>query len=146
VGQVAEHHAPLPASLDDAEQEARVARQAVELGDQQRRTLGAAGSEGGGQLRPVRPLAALDLLERGGDLPTGRGDVAGHRLALRLETEAGAALAFGADPAVGDEAHRPDRDGGEALDGIPKIGGHVGVVLPPARPVCRGSKRAFGSA
>jgi hypothetical protein len=96
-GQVAEHHAPVPAALDDTEQEARVARQTVELGDQQRRALGAAGGECRGELRPVGSLAALDFLEHGGDRAASGGDVARHRLALRFEAQAGASLPFGAE-------------------------------------------------
>ena len=100
-------------------------RQPVELGDQQRGALRPAGGKGRGELRPVGPRAALDLLELGGDRAAGRGDVAGHRLALRLKPETGAPLAFGADPEVGDVAHRADRAGSEGLDRIPRVGWYV---------------------
>ena len=72
----------LDAGLLEAEQEVGVARQAVELGDQQHGAAEAALGEGEGELRAVPPPAALHLLEGGGDQTARASGVAGDGRAL----------------------------------------------------------------
>ena len=94
----------LDAGLLEAEQEVRVARQAVELGDQQHGAAEAALGHSERELRAVAAPAALHLLEGGGDGAARSGGVAGDGRALGVEAEAGAALPVGGDAVVGDEA------------------------------------------
>ena len=81
-----------------------VARQPVELGDDQRCMAQPAGGERRGDLRPVVLLAAFDLLKLGDDDAAGAGDMAGNRLALRLQAQPRGALLRGRHPVVGNKA------------------------------------------
>jgi predicted RNA-binding Zn-ribbon protein involved in translation (DUF1610 family) len=102
-GKVAEHDTGLAAALHHGQQEARVARQPVQLGDDQHGPAGAAGGERGGKLRPIGTLAALHLLKLRHHLAAGLGDVSGNGLALRLKAKARSALAIGRDPEIADK-------------------------------------------
>ena len=102
-GQVAEYDAGLAAALHHGQQEASVARQAVQLGDDQHSPAGTAGSQRGGQLRPIGALAALHLAELRHHLAPSLSDVGGDRLALRLKAKAGSVLAIGRDPEIADK-------------------------------------------
>ena len=79
-------------------------REAVELGDHQFRAAEPAGLDGVGQDRSllVRLLAGFDLDELASELPAAAVEEIFDGLPLRLQAEAGAALAVGADPQVRD--------------------------------------------
>ena len=90
----------LDAGLLQAEQEMRVAGEAVELGDDQRRAVDLAGVERALQRRAiVIVLAALDLDVLLDQLPVAAVEEGLDRGALRLQPEAALALALGADAA-----------------------------------------------
>jgi hypothetical protein len=72
----------LDACLLEAEQEVGVARQAIELGDQQHGAPRTALGERQAELRPVAAPSALHLLEGCGDHAAGGGRMAGDRRAL----------------------------------------------------------------
>ncbi len=72
----------------------------IELGDDQHGPAGPAGSQRGGELRPIGALAALHLLELRHHLAAGLGDVGGDGLALCLKAKPGSSLAIGADAKV----------------------------------------------
>ena len=95
----------LDPALHQVRDEGDVAGQPVELGDQQRRLLQPAGGEGRGELGPVVAPAALDLDELGHE-PRRVADMVEDRLPLRLQAEAGGALALGRDAEIGDEPGR----------------------------------------
>jgi len=83
-----------------------VARQAVELGDDQGRAAQPAGGQRRGDLRPVVALAAFDFLKFGDDRALGAGDMASNRLALRRQAQPGGALLVGRYPVVGKRTAR----------------------------------------
>src|SRR5215472_8897806 len=74
-----------------------VAREPIELDDDQAGVPQPAGSEGCGDLRPIVALAGFDLAVLGDEYALGAGDVASHRLALRFEAEPRGALLVGRD-------------------------------------------------
>lgn len=107
LGKIAEHHAAFPGPFDDGQQEARVPRQPVELGNDEGRAPGATGGQRCGELGSVVPLPALHFLELGSDRPADPREVASDGGALCVEAQARAALAICGDAEVGDEACRP---------------------------------------
>jgi len=88
-------------------------RQPAELGDQQRRTAGAAHGERCGQADAVGLAPALHILELADDLRShGPGVQLGGR-ALRIETKPGLPLLVGADAVIGVEGPCGSCDGTE---------------------------------
>ena len=116
----------LDATLLQRADEEDVAREPVELGDDQGRVAQPAGRECGGDLRPVVALAALDLLKLGDDHTLGDRDVARDRLALGIETEPRDPLFVGRDPEIG---HKPGHTGGREDPLHPFQSGAAGAAL-----------------
>lgn len=77
--------------------------QPVELGDNEGCPLSAAELERLLKLRAIRPLSALHLNERSGEFAADPLDIAEDRLALGVQSQAGAALSVGRNAVVGDE-------------------------------------------
>ena len=71
--------------LLQAEQEMRVARQAIELGDNKPRPVQAAHRESFRQCWPIGALAALDLGELADDLPVAAIEILRNRSLLRFQ-------------------------------------------------------------
>ena len=91
------------AAVAQGQQEGRIAREPVELGDDQ----DGAGDTGQvqrlGEFRPIRVAPAFHLCKPGDHLGAARGSKCIDALALRFEAEPTGALTGGRDPLVGDE-------------------------------------------
>ena len=81
----------------------RLARALDAAGDDKHGPAGAAGSQRGGELRPIGALAALHLAELRHHLAAGLDDMGSNGLALRLKAEPGSALAIGRNPEIADK-------------------------------------------
>jgi hypothetical protein len=90
----------IDARLHQRRNELDVAREAVELGDDQGRMAQPAR----GDLWPVAFLAAFDLLEFGDDDALGAADMARNRLAVRFQPQPRGALLGGRHPVVGKQS------------------------------------------
>src|SRR5947207_2470370 len=96
----------LDARVHQRRNEREIARQAIQLGDNQLGLVLAAGGERSGELRPIGALAALDLDELLHKLPGAAVEVARDGFALRVEPKTGLALPVGRNAVVGDELAR----------------------------------------
>jgi hypothetical protein len=88
------------AGLLKAEEEIRIARQAIELGNDQLGTDQPAELERCSQLWAICMLAALDLHELPHELPVATVEIVLNGPALRLDTKAALALARGGNPQI----------------------------------------------
>jgi hypothetical protein len=89
--------------LHQARNEVDVTSEPIELGDDELCSAEPARRERCGKLRPIRPLAGLNLREFGDDAPIAAVKVVANGLLLRFQAEPGTALAFGRNSIVSDE-------------------------------------------
>src|SRR6516225_529089 len=93
----------LYAALHQCCDESQVARQPIELGDDQLGLTLLAGRQGLRQFEPITVLAALDLGEFIDQRPPAAVQVGHDGFALRLEAQAGLALPIRADAKIGNK-------------------------------------------
>ena len=101
VGIVGRHE--LDAALDQIGDKSQVARQPIQLGDQQNRLFPPAQFERRLQLGPLAVLAGLDLAKAADDLAASAPGIILHGGDLGFQPQTGAPLLIGRDAVVGDE-------------------------------------------
>jgi hypothetical protein len=106
------HRHELDTRVHKGRHEGQISRKPIKLGNDQSSFVLAASIDGPRHLGTIRFLTALNLDKFAHQLPSTAIEIIHDGLLLGLQTEAAAALAVGADTAIGDEAANGPRTHG----------------------------------